>query len=196
MGGKAWSEEDLRNLWEAWNSEKSYKENMHMFPERTWESVRKEARYRYGAKPVRFVRPESISVKLIRQVLEKSGPLTAKAIAERIDISRNAVMELLKTYRGEKFRVVDFDINGRHRAKLWAIGPGEEAVRPIPLTRAEVRRRQRRQARERALAAGTIVRGINPFAVALGQVVAPSMPSGRIYQQDMTGESLEDRRAA
>lgn len=89
---------------------------------------------------------------------------------------------------GGQVHVIDWEkrSNGGKPVPVYALGPGENAPIPAPLTVAEKNKR----ARSRRKGAR------NPWLSVAGLVEAPQGATGRIYAQDMTGESLEHRRRA
>ncbi|WP_109477682.1 hypothetical protein [Paraburkholderia sp. C35] len=193
---KPWSGKDLGLLWEAWASEKSYKELMHLFPGRTWEAVRSAALYKFGRRPCGPSRAESVSIVLIRRLLEKKGPLTADEIAGETRIACRTVMEVLRFNCGSKFHVVDYKPSGRAKSKVWAVGGGESAPRPPRLTPIQISRRYHQRQREMKLQQGELVKSINPFSTALGLSRVPEGKRGRVFQTSMNLKDFDDEREA
>lgn len=106
---------------------------------------------------------------------EVDRPLEALEIVESTGLTNSVVTKLLNDRRGKLVRVADYRITTRKPAAKWELGSAPDVPNP---------------------AKGAKRESANPFAGLMGiQPVVSNIP-GRIYQQDMTGESLEDRRAA
>jgi hypothetical protein len=106
-------------------------------------------------------------------------PMTHAEIAEQCGFSRTRASEIMRAHPGEVY-IEDWrpmSTEGRFEA-LWALGNKQDA--PIPAG-AKFGRRGKR---------------VNPFDAAAGLVQIPTGQTGRIFVQDMTGESMEDRRKA
>lgn len=192
---RRWSDDELKLLWQAWASDKSYKAHMHLFPDRTWESVRSEGKYRFGSKQRRYARGESVSLVLIRRLLETSPPLTGKEIAQHTGIGYRTVMETLSAGETSTFHVASYD-EDQWKARRWANGPGEALAKPERIPSSIVQKRHRQRKRQKRLLAGAMVRGVNPFATALGLVPVPEGSRGRVYQQSMECGRLDEEMAA
>jgi hypothetical protein len=77
---------------------------------------------------------------------------------------------------------------------VWRLGPGEDAPHPGRLTNTAKERKYRREDVQRRVQAGETVRGINPFATAMGIAEVPKGQTGRVYKQSMDVEEWQQSR--
>ena len=193
MGGYAWSDEETAILERIYHGETTLIESAHLLPNRTINAIRNrvcelgmEPRRSKSRSKFRWVETSVIAA------LREYGPLNCHQLASITTASHDRIRQIFYYGHGTRFHVVDWCrlYEKGSYTPVWAIGAGEDAPKPVRKTRAEKYRRDKIR--------GKAQRGtLNPFATAAGLVQAPGkIAQGRVFKQDMTGESLEDRRAA
>lgn len=123
--------------------------------------------------------------------LKKGTPLTAAQLAEATGASEVRINVLFADGKaGGRYHVAGYARrSGKGQwAALWALGPGEDAVKPAPLTSREVQRRLYAKTRIRA-------GRFNPFLAAAGLVQVPVHDRGRVHQQ-LTADAEDSEQAA
>lgn len=184
-GFTPWTSEEESLLREVSANSLPIKASMHLFPGRTHCAVvgrmaRLGLKKRAPGRQVKYV--ESLAFTTLRQTLQDHGPLDCKSLARVAGVSYRRAHEFMKQNRAQ-MHVASWTRDGGHGyyAAVWKLGAGEDAARPVPITKAEM---DRRAALKRKLAKhgeGKKVRAFNPFAAALGLVEAPKGESGRVY---------------
>lgn len=196
MDERAWSKEDDDRLREAWNSPGPLKWKLDQFPGRTWPALCNRGVFlglpRRTAKRVIGMQT-AWAEDLIVKALTDSDPLSVKELALASGVSESHVYRLLKDGHGKKYRIAEWT---RQRFTgcgdwwpKWELGKGQDAPKPANQTREERNASVRAKRRVKTMQS-------NPFLVAAGLIQAPKHGKGRTFKQDMTGESLEDRRKA
>lgn len=175
----AWTNREVELLRAHWPTSMPLDEIRAMLPRHTLHSITGYANKELGLRR-EGVRRRAPAWERVKEILAER-PHTAREIAAKMGFSVTRAHEIMGT-RKDEWHIAEFvwpDYFGRP-IPLYALGNLPDA--PVPIGRQRAKRMR--------------VRKINPFATAAGLIAAPSGSSGRIFQQDMTGESLEDRRAA
>lgn len=81
----------------------------------------------------------------VLEALERGIPLSMKEIGEIACVSPRCVREYLRELKSEgKARIAEWrDNSPGSPTPLWVLGTGEDAEKPVPVTEAERRRRDR-----------------------------------------------------
>lgn len=184
-GFKRWTPEEEALLRKVCANDLPMKASMHLFPGRTHCAVVDRLAHlglkkREPGRQVRYA--ESLAFTTLRQTLQDHGPLDCKSLARVAGVSYRRAHEFMKQNRAQ-MHIASWARDGAHGyyAAVWKLGVGEDASRPVPITKAEM---DRRAAVKRKLAKhgeGKKVRSLNPFAAALGLVEAPKGEPGRVY---------------
>ena len=195
---RAWSEQETKDLMYVVESGKTIKACMHLFPGRTYLSVRNKINYMRVRKPRGHY--SWVWDAIVRE-LRESPEITGRIIGERTGCCYRQIMDRLYEHSddskpGKDVYIASWMRSGQKGAvgpgpwiALWRLGNLPNAQKPARMTQEEKRRRDRIAYHKKA-------KKINPFATAAGLVKFTSQSSGRQFTQDMTGESLEDRRKA
>lgn len=191
MSGKRWSDEEIAIAKMIRDSGKTVKAMAHLLPGRPIGGI-KHIVSQLGDKPKR--RGET-SVALIAalRLLEATPGLTIAELAQGTGFNHEHMCRKIRARHGNGLYIASWKVQYGHRIERWAVGDLPDAPMP-PIQTIEERRRKDRVRWD--------IWGAKrkPFANMLmqlqGETHAPKGSTGRVYAQDMTGESLEDRRAA
>jgi hypothetical protein len=163
-----WTPEEDERVRRAWAAPKTYKDQMGMFPGRTWEAVRAHAKeLGLGPKPQRSIRGESPATSVVIDLMcATNRPMTVGQIVSATRVADRTVREILKKGHGTTFHVANYVRFGKSRIwqAKWSFGEGDDAAKPKPLSSSEARRNWRARQRQK-------VNVGNPFAVAMNQVI-------------------------
>lgn len=174
-----WLMPEIALLHEHYATASSCAELMAHFPRHTPNSVRRMAQHEGLSRPRAGVVKFRPGRDRLLKLLEQESPLTSEELAARLGITFRGAQNITREYRAD-LRIAGWvppPYKGKWAAK-WAVANGlPDAPKPfVP---------------KGTKSGGS--RWANPFAVAAGRVEVPAGTRGRVYQQDMTGESLEDR---
>ncbi|MCG5072256.1 hypothetical protein [Paraburkholderia tagetis] len=174
-----WLMPEITLLRENYATARSCEELMALFPRHTPNSVRRMAQKERLSRPFAGVVKFRPGRDRLLKLLEKYGSLTTEQIADHLDLTHRGAANIVREYRVD-LRVVGWvppPQKGKWAAR-FAIANGLPDV-PKPFAPKGTRSGGGRRA--------------NPFAAAAGLVTVPTGQPGRIYEQDMTGESLQGR---
>lgn len=184
-----WTTEQDDHIRRLWPTNERFKAHMDLFGDHSYMSIMNRA-YELGlGKRPNCPRGQSaIAWTLIEREMAK-GPSDRHFLAAALTLHPSTVYTQINVaHKAGLIHVIKWNrrSSGGKPTPIYVLGPGEDAPMPAPLTNAEdcrIRRIRKKSIR-------------NPFAVAAGLVIAPKAQTGRVIAQDMTGESLEDRRKA
>ena len=181
---RPWSDEEVAIVREAWLGDGNFKSCLRFLDDRTYAAAQTYATKRLKLGPrthtdrgVPAYAWERIAAEL------KGAPGTSAELVARTGLSPCAVydqLRLSKPGKRGKTHVVDWRRRqtGGNPIAVYAIGPGENAAKPVPYSNAQ----KIKATKARKGARKTVSRKkINPFAAALGLVEAPKGEPGRVY---------------
>lgn len=182
---RPWSDEEIEIVRTAWLGDGNFKSCLRFLDNRTYAAAQTYATKRLKLGPrvhtdrgVPAYAWERIAAEL------KKCPGTSVELVERTGLSMCAVydeLRLSKPGRHGKTHVIEWRRRptGGVPTAVYALGRGENAVKPVPYTNAEKIKatRARKGTRKTRLRS----KKVNPFAAALGLVEAPKGNPGRVY---------------
>lgn len=188
---RPWTPKEEKILREIWQQPRILKVGLARLPGRTYDAVRVHAKdIGLGDKLHAQKGTRSPYFNAISAEIRNNGPRTSNELSKILSIPRRTIQGVMKDCRGAEFHVGSWKFEGcKNLSMVWAFGPGPDAPKPAPKSSSEVCRNY--DARKKIK-----LGKFNPFLTAAGLVVVPESKTGRVYSQDMTGESLEVRRKA
>lgn len=188
---RLWTKEEDEIVRQIWAAPKSIKEGLHQLPGRTYEATKERAmRLKLGRKAPAMLGTRSWIYRRIVGELHKESPLSMSELAERIGVLAKNVQGIVSQLRGKEFYVADWkEIDANHKVMLFALGNKPDAPKPAPKPMAQAHRAYRMRQK---IKAGQI----NPFAILLGQTVAPTGARGRVIKRDMAVHLHDDEEVA
>lgn len=182
---RPWSDEEIEIVRAAWLGDGNFKSCLRLLDNRTYAAASTYAKRRLNLGP----RPHSdrgvpaYAWDMVMAELKKS-PGTSTELIQRTGLSEAAVFKQLresKPGKRGKTHIVEWRrrSTGGSPLAVYAIGPGENAVKPVPYTTAE--KIKATKARRRSNKTCIQLKSVNPFAAAAGLVIAPAGEVGRIY---------------
>ncbi|WP_207000695.1 hypothetical protein [Trinickia mobilis] len=148
-GYRFWTVQEEKQLRELWATQTPIKEAMHMFGDRSYQSVIGHAiQMGLGRRPIPVRSKFSAAWEQIRRELEKGKPLTSRELAELTGGCQRNVTDVLKarcTGEDQQVYVLRWKRAGRAYlwTELWMLGDGENAPRPRRVTQDDINRRRR-----------------------------------------------------
>lgn len=186
---KTWNDEQNQLLRKLWPTGESLKPHLEFFGNRSYRAVISHAHkiLRLGRRPKSDRGLPGYAWNMIRAELEKL-PGSAPDLMRRTGLTTGPVCKYLRLANpgldGE-IHIIAWRkkmATGGSPVAVYAIGPGENAPKPIPYTSSEKWKMKR------------VRRGVgkNPFAAAAGMISAPASAHGRVYHHMWD----DDREAA
>lgn len=161
-----WTEEQEAALRKYWVEDCNLKSYLHIFGDRTYGAVIAKAkkRLKLPARPNSSRGATAYSLDCIKEELAR-GPGTAPDIAKRTGLTNSSVCNRISGSNPGPTGEIHITAwirkrTGGEPTAVYAIGPGENARKPIPLTSAEKRALETSRRRVKA----------NPFLIAINQV--------------------------
>ncbi|MFD1558332.1 MarR family transcriptional regulator [Paraburkholderia silviterrae] len=191
MGAPKWTEEELAIAKMIHESDKTVKELAHLLPGRPFYGIKYMVSSVGNGIKKRGNTSVAISIALLE--LEKNPGQTIAELAEKTGFNQDHLSRLIRRHHGKGLYVSSWRVHLGHKIERWSIGDLPDAPKPARQSLDEKRRKDRTRweiwsARRNPF--DGIVKQLN------GRVHEPTGPTGRVFKQDMTGESLEDRRKA
>ncbi|NPT59071.1 hypothetical protein [Paraburkholderia elongata] len=190
-----WTDEEDAVLRGVWTMGCSLKSQLHRLPNRTWKSALDRARV-LGLpkrKASEYVSKYSWAEEVITRELERGYPMTARQIEARTPASYERATQILRAGHGTKYRISGWlrsnPLGSGCWTAIWAMGTEPDAPKPEKKPRSMQCREYRTR---KNIASGKI----NPFAVAMNQVSAPTGTTGRVFKQDMVVHLRDEEIAA
>jgi len=189
---KSWTEEQEAALRKYWFEHCSLKSYLHLFGDRTYMAVVAHAKrsMKLGVRPnsVRGMPPYAWDC--IKDELARGGPGTAPELVKRTGLTTAPVCKRLSEANAGPAGEIHIYAWLRRRTggepvAVYAIGPGENAVKPEPLTISEKNRLARSRKRVKA----------NPFLVAIHQVTGDPVKNQHIQRGRYTSRVIQQEAA-
>lgn len=173
---KPWTPEEDAILAEVWNQPRAIKIGLRRLPGRTYDAARVHAKaIGLGDKASAQKGTRSPYLNGIVKEIKANGPRTSLELSIALSACRRTIQRVLQDCRGTEFHVGEWKLeSSKHPSRMWAIGPGKDAPKPVPKTASEAHRDYRLRKR---IKSGRF----NPFAAAAGFVAAPDGAPGRVY---------------
>lgn len=173
--GIPWTQWQDRELRKIWHSGKRIKENMHLFGEHSYAAV--------------LTRANDIGLGKRKNCPRGQAPIAEKLMLrqlEKMDTNRFRLANLLQLHPATTHK----HLNALHKAgkahicrwerttpysafvPVYKAGKGIDAPKPARLSGAEKERRRRAEMKRRRVVSGDIVQNVNPFAIAMNQVIS------------------------
>lgn len=131
-GTKKWTDAEIATLRFLWSGDQPVRMWVDQLPDRNESAIfNKALRLGLPHRSDHLARPVALGWRLVQQVLLDGIPRTAEEISAVTRLSRWAVTTQLKRHSEIDVHVVSHK-PGRHKAKVWKIGPGKNAKRPAP----------------------------------------------------------------
>lgn len=102
----------------------------------------------------------------VKAALEQR-PMSRAEIIAATKLGKEHALRALNEHRGNDVHICRWMRSARRPVAIFALGPGRDALKPVPITNAKR------------------VRRVNPFAVAAGLVAAPTGRKGRVFAEPM-----------
>lgn len=187
-----WTEEQEAALRRYWVKPCNLKSYLHLFGDRSYKAVISKAkkRLKLGARPHSARGVPAYSLDCIKEELTRGGPGTCPDICKRTGLTNSSVCKRIASANPGPTGKVHISAwirkrTGGEPTAVYAIGPGENAEKPIPLTSAE--KRALDSARRRAKS--------NPFLIAINQVTGDQASNQHIQRGRYTSRVIQ-REAA
>lgn len=180
-----WTDAELKIVKDIKVSGRTIKDCQHLLPERTLCAIKQTMIRLPGGRKKRGKTGWVFGA--MKRALTETPGLTNKQLAHVVGCTRRGIDGVVDVELGTRIYVSGWVRSGTLWTAKYSLGNLPNVPKP-PLQSHEERCRKDRLAYRARRASG-----INPFATAAGFVQAPSSPRGRVFAQDMSGESLEDR---
>lgn len=190
--GKKWTRKEIKIAKEIHRSGKTVKSQAHLLPGRTLCAIKFAVR-KFNKSTKKRGDTSWVWVAIERELMARPGQTIAE-IRSTIGCTQRHASELIRSRHGNGLFVSGWHSYIGHHSERWSVGSEPDAERPPRQSHEERLRLDRLRYHLRAAKK-------NPFSNMLmqlqGEIHVPAASNERrIYKQDMTGESLEDRRKA
>ena len=182
---RPWSKEEIEIVRDAWLGKGNFKSCLKLLDNRTYAAASTYAkrRLKLGPRPHSDRGVPAYAWDQIKVALAK-GPATTSDLMKSTGLSESAIchqLKLSKPGKRGKTHVIEWRRRptGGSPIAVYALGRGENAVKPQPYTNAQ--KIKATKARRRANKTCTRSKRVNPFASLLGLIEAPAGQPGRVY---------------
>lgn len=173
--GIPWTQWQDRELRKIWHSGKRIKENMHLFGDHSYAAVITHA-YELGlGKRQNCPRGQApIAEKLMMRQLAKM-PANRFKLAHIMQLDPATTHKrLLLLHKAGQVHISGWERRFAYSAlvPIFKAGKGADAPKPAKPTKAENERKRRAEIKRKRIVSGDIVQNVNPFAIAMNQVIS------------------------
>lgn len=152
MGNKMWTAEEDTILAANWTNGEHIRMWCDLLPNRTYRAIHQRGMEKYGARGRTYTSGNSVTWRAIQRVLADGAMKSALQIAQLTGLDRNWISRELRDHYPHAVHIGGYGprpANG-FCPRLWTLGAGKDAPKPVAMTHAEVsRRRWKRLKKER-----------------------------------------------
>jgi len=183
-----WTQEQDDSLRWIWTSAERVKENTHLFGNHSYGAIIQRASYLGLGKRAIAVRQSSVLWECMKRELKERS-------WNRFDLAdclgahpKTVYLLLVRACKSNLAYICKWDRRPETNrfVPIYALGNKPDVPKPPLPTHTEKSRLQRKRIRNIKIVACKPIRGVNPFAVAIGLVKPSSIGSGRVYRQSMS----------